>query len=298
VRELNPRALFLRMPAFGLTGPWRDHTGFAQTMEQLSGLAWVTGHPDDQPRIPRGPCDPVAGMHAAFALIVALARRDASGSGAFVESTMVESALNVAAEQVVEWSAYGRRIDRAGNRSPLAAPQGLYRCADAGSATAPWLALSVASDAQWRALRSLLGEPVWAMDAALETLPGRRAAHDAIDARLCDWTRARPRAELVAALRARGVPASEVADASRLLQTNPQLRARGYFEAPEHPVVGAMPLPSFPFRFAGFERWLRTPAPTLGRDNERVLGQTLGLSASEIRELEAEGVIGTRPSGL
>jgi crotonobetainyl-CoA:carnitine CoA-transferase CaiB-like acyl-CoA transferase len=59
-----------------------------------------------------------------------------------------------------------------------------------------------------------------------------------------------------------------------------------------------MPLPSFPFRFAGVERWLRTPAPTLGRDNERVLGQTLGHSASEIRELEAEGVIGTRPSGL
>ena len=298
VRELNPRALFLRMPAFGLTGPWRDHTGFAQTMEQLSGLAWVTGHPDDQPRIPRGPCDPVAGMHAALALIVALAGRDASGPGAFIESTMVESALNVAAEQVVEWSAYGRRIDRAGNRSPLAAPQGLYRCADAGSATAPWLALSVASDAQWRALRSLLGEPAWAMDPALETLPGRRAAHDAIDACLREWTRARPRAELVATLRARGIPASEVADASRLLQTNPQLRARGYFEAPEHPVVGAMPLPSFPFRFAGIERWLRTPAPTLGRDNERVLGQILGLSASELRELEAEGVIGTRPAGL
>jgi crotonobetainyl-CoA:carnitine CoA-transferase CaiB-like acyl-CoA transferase len=62
VKELNPKALMMRMPAFGLSGPWRDNTGFAQTMEQLSGLAWLTGHLDDQPRIPRGPCDPVAGM--------------------------------------------------------------------------------------------------------------------------------------------------------------------------------------------------------------------------------------------
>jgi len=298
VRELNPRALFVRMPAFGLAGPWRDHTGFAQTMEQITGLAWVTGHADDQPRIPRGPCDPVAGMHAAFAFLVALAGRERPDAGPHVESTMVESALNIAAEQVVEWSAYGRLIGREGNRSALAAPQGLYRCADTGSATAPWLALSIASDAQWRALRSELGEPAWAMDAALETLAGRRAAHDAIDARLREWTRERPRAELVAALRARGIPASEVADASRVLESNPQLRARGYFEAPEHPVVGAMPLPSFPFRMTGVERWLRTPAPTLGQHNERVLGRLLGLSPAELRELEAEGLIGTRPAGL
>lgn len=101
VRELNPTALLVRMPAFGLTGPWRDHPGFAQTMEQLSGLAWVTGHPDDQPRLPRGPCDPLAGAHAAFAILVALAERAASGRGHHVESAMVESALNVAAEQVV-----------------------------------------------------------------------------------------------------------------------------------------------------------------------------------------------------
>jgi len=54
VQELNPGAVLVRMPAFGLTGPWRDRPGFAQNVEQLSGLAWVTGHRDDQPRIPRG----------------------------------------------------------------------------------------------------------------------------------------------------------------------------------------------------------------------------------------------------
>ena len=57
-----------------------------------------------------------------------------------------------------------------------------------------------------------------------------------------------------------------------------------------------MPLPSLPFRFDGIERWLRTPAPTLGRDNEAVLRGMLGVSAEELRELEAEGVVGRRPA--
>ena len=298
VQELNPRTLLMRMPAFGLSGPWRDHPGFAQTMEQFSGLAWVTGHADDQPRIPRGPCDPVAGMHAAFALMVALERRKASGRGHHVESTMVESALNIAAEQVLEWSAHGRLLGRDGNRSPLAAPQGLYPCTGGDGATDRWLAISIASDAQWRALRSALGEPDWAMDPALETHAGRRAAHDAIDGHLREWTATRDRDTLAAELRAHGVLASGVASACRLLQTNPQLRARRYFETPAHPVVGAMPLPALPFRYESVERWLRTPAPTLGQHNEAVLAGILGLSREELGELEAAGVIGTRPEGL
>jgi crotonobetainyl-CoA:carnitine CoA-transferase CaiB-like acyl-CoA transferase len=300
VKGLNPKALMVRMPAFGLSGPWRDHTGFAQTMEQLSGLAWLTGHLDDQPRIPRGPCDPVAGMHATFAFLVALVERGTSGHGHHVESTMVESALNIAAEQIVESSAYGNLMRREGNRSPLAAPQGLYPCADGQPGMEKWLALSVATDTQWRALRSALGDANshWAMDSALETRAGRRQAHDTIDQHLREWTRKRPRAEIVNELRTLGIPASEVADPCRLLETNPQLQARSYFETPEHPVVGAMPLPSLPFRYASVHRWLRTPAPTIGQHNEPVLCGILGLSPDDLRGLEAQGIIGTRPEGL
>jgi len=298
VQELNPSAVLMRMPAFGLSGPWRDHPGFAQTMEQLSGMAWITGHARDQPRIPRGPCDPIAGMHAAVALLVALGRRRRTGRGHLVESTMAESALNIAAEQVVEWSAYGRLLERDGNRSPLAAPQGLYPCRGGDAPTDRWLAVSVASDEQWRALRSALGEPDWARNPTLNTLAGRRAAHDAIDAHVCGWTGDRDQGDLVAELRARGITASAVADPSRLAETNPQFGARTYFETPEHPVVGPMPLPGLPFRYGSIDRWLRTPAPTLGQDNERVLCGVLGLTADDLVELESEHVIGTRPRGL
>src|SRR5439155_2819497 len=67
IRALNPRCVLVRMPAFGLSGPWRDNTGFAQTMEQVTGLTWITGHRVDQPRIQRGPSDPNAGIDAALA---------------------------------------------------------------------------------------------------------------------------------------------------------------------------------------------------------------------------------------
>ena len=211
---------------------------------------------------------------------------------------MVESALNVAAEQGVEWSAYGNLMRRQGNRSPLAAPQGLYPCAGGQPGAENWLALSIASDAQWRGLCSALGDPEWATDPTLTALAGRRAHHDEIDERLGEWTRQRDRDDLVAELRALGIPASEVANQCRLLEGNPQFKARSYFEAPEHPVVGAMPLPSLPFRYASVDRWLRTPAATLGQHNEQVLCGILGLSSSELRDLAEEGVIGTRPEGL
>jgi crotonobetainyl-CoA:carnitine CoA-transferase CaiB-like acyl-CoA transferase len=101
VHERNPRAVMMRMPAFGLSGPWRNRVGFAQTMEQMSGMAYVTGFRYDQPRILRGPCDPIAGMHGAVALMTGLVEAHRSGEGMLIESTMVEAALNCSAEQVV-----------------------------------------------------------------------------------------------------------------------------------------------------------------------------------------------------
>jgi crotonobetainyl-CoA:carnitine CoA-transferase CaiB-like acyl-CoA transferase len=296
IQVANPRAILVRMPAFGLSGPWRDHTGFAQTMEQLTGLAWVTGHRDDQPRIQRGPCDPLAGMHAAFALLVALADRDATGRGVHVEVPMVEGALNAAAEQLVEFTAYGRLMQRDGNRGPDAAPQGLYPCRGHSLETPRWLALSVASDAQWAALRRLLGDPSWAADPALATHAGRRAAHDAIDARLRPFFAGREREAAVAELVAAGIPAAPVLD-PREAHRQPQLAARGFFEEVAHPAVGTHATPTVPFRYASVPRWVRRPAPTLGQHSREVLASFLGLSTPELDDLEAARVIGERPEG-
>jgi crotonobetainyl-CoA:carnitine CoA-transferase CaiB-like acyl-CoA transferase len=296
VHALNPRTIMVRMPAFGLTGPWRDNTGFAQTMEQMTGLAWVTGHRDDQPRIQRGPCDPLAGMHAAFALLVALEERDATGRGSHVECTMVEGALNAAAEQLVEFTAYGNLMQRDGNRCPEAAPQGLYPCRGSEPGRERWLALSVASEVQWAALVEVLGSPEWARDAAYTSLAGRRAAHDAIDTRLRPWIAERERDTLIAELVAAGVPAGQVWS-PRESSLHPQIAARGFYEEVCHSLVGKQPIPTVPFRYASVERWVRTPAPTLGQHNREVLHE-LGIPDREIEALAAERIIGQRPEGV
>ena len=290
LRAANPRLVMVRMPAFGLDGPWRDRPGFAQTMEQMTGLAWVTGFPDDQPRIQRGPCDPNGGMHAAFAAMVALERRARTGLGSLVEAPMVEAAIAVAAEQVLEYTAYGNVLGRDGNRSPRAAPQGVYACAGDDK----WLALSVLDDEQWSGLVKALGSPDWALDPALATAPGRRTAHDLIDDRLAEWAAAIDLDSAVSTLIEAGVPAAPAFD-PRLVHTNPQFAARRYFEVVDHPVAGPLETPTLPFRYTSRDHWIDSPAPTLGQHNVEVL-ESIGLTSAEIDALTAAGTIGTAPA--
>ena len=137
VHSVNPRAVMVRMPAYGLDGPWRDRGGYAQTMEMTSGMAWSTGWPDATPEIPNGPCDPIAGSHATLGLILALERVAAGGEGVLVEAPMISAALSVAAEVVIEHSAYGVVRIRSGNRSSVIAPQGIYPTSEADP-DGPW----------------------------------------------------------------------------------------------------------------------------------------------------------------
>ena len=221
LHEVNPDLIMVRMPAFGLSGPWRDRTGFAQTMECLTGMAWLTGFPDGPPVLVRGACDPLAGMHAVIATMLALIERDQSGGGRLVETVMVEAALNAAAEQVAEYGASGTVLRRDGNRGPVAAPQGVYPCAGDDR----WLALAVVTDEQWQSLRAVVGDAGWAADIASASTEDRRRNHDAIDAALARWTSDKDADEAAAALVAAGVPASAVIP-SREIVFNPHLRSR------------------------------------------------------------------------
>jgi crotonobetainyl-CoA:carnitine CoA-transferase CaiB-like acyl-CoA transferase len=293
IHAANPQTVMVRMPAFGLTGPWRDRPGFAQTMEQITGLAWMTGHPEDQPRIQRGPCDPNGGLHAAFAALIGLQRRDRTGAGCLVEAPMFEAAINVAAEPVIEWTAHGLLVGREGNRSPYAAPQNLYPC----SGFENWLAVSCATDEQWRSLAAVIGRSDLAEDRTLATLADRRREHDRLDEVIGRWAVDRVLADAVETLVAAGVPAAEVRD-NRRSSNHPQNDARGYCEMVEHPVVGTHPTPTLPFRYASVDHWIRRPAPTLGQHNIEILGGRLGHSEAELAELEAAGVIGTWPQGV
>ncbi|MDE0115950.1 MAG: CoA transferase [bacterium] len=287
VRRLNSDAIMVRMPAFGLAGPWRDRTGFAMTIEQASGLAFLTGDPDGQPLVPRGMCDQLGGMHAVFATLLALEHRAQTGEGLLVEVPLVEAGLNAAAEQVIEWTAYGELLQRQGNRSPYAAPQGIYPALGDDR----WVVVSVDDDAQWPPLAALIGRPDWAAWAARSQ---RRVRHEEIDAAIGKWTAERDRDAAVEELLDAGIPAAPVIGGRESID-NPQLAARGHQQWMDHAVVGRVPYPSFPARFNGKYHSLRRPAPTLGEHNEEILREVLGLGDTEIARLAEAQVIGTRP---
>jgi crotonobetainyl-CoA:carnitine CoA-transferase CaiB-like acyl-CoA transferase len=295
---LNPSLVMVRMPAFGLDGPWRDRVGFAQTMEQVSGMAWMTGF-TDAPMIPRGPCDPLAGMHAMIGLMTALEHRRRTGEGQLVEVAMVKAALNIASEVVLEHQAYGVSLERDGNRGPVAAPQGVYRCLDdVDGLDAPdrgerWLCVAVATDEQWSALRSALGDPAWSTDPALRTLAGRRAAHDAIDAELSGWAASKHVDDAVARLWDAGVPAAPVFP-GRSNDTLAQPIARGFFEKVDHPVTGPVNLWGMPVKPLTRPEWVwvQAPAPTLGQHNDEVLREVIGLGEEEVATLWDTEIVG------
>jgi crotonobetainyl-CoA:carnitine CoA-transferase CaiB-like acyl-CoA transferase len=274
--ELNPRLVMVRMPAFGLDGPWRDRVGFAPTMEQIAGLAWVTGLPDGPPVAPRGACDPLAGAHAAVALLAALDYAEHTGRGQLVEVAMIESVLNVTAVQTMEFEVFGSIMERRGNQghpSHSGARQDIYRCAGDDN----WVAVTMRTDQEWAAVVALMNgqnmEPA-------------------------QWFADQDAAAVVERLAAAGVSAAVVVSPS-LVTENPQLIERGFFQRLDHPSSGPGLYPCPPLaRLDGAEPWLRRTPPTLGQHSRELLTELCGLTGADLDRLADAGVIGTRPKGL
>lgn len=287
VLALNPTIVYLRMPAFGLDGPWRDRPAFAQIIEPMSTMASVTGFPDGLPVSKGGLPDPVTGVHGTWVALLGIAERRRTGAGVAVESVMLEATVQAAAQPLLEHDAYGVVLGRTGNRSAHAAPQGVYLCAD-GS----WLAVSVTDDEAWRACARLLG-----VGGGFASAAERHARHDELDELLGAWASSRDVDEVAASMRAAGVAAAPCRD-PRGVSVHPHYVARGTYEALDHAVVGRHVVPSAAFRFASVDRWLHRPAPLLGEHTGEVLAERLGLDTEAIDDLVRRGITATKPAGL
>ncbi|WP_445168893.1 CoA transferase [Mycolicibacterium sp. Dal123E01] len=284
LRSFNDRIIEVRMPGFGLDGPWRDRVGFAMTMEQLAGLAWLTGYPDSLPTAPRGACDPLAGVHAAFLTLAALEHRRRTGAGQLVEVPMIDVVLNASALQVIERDAAGVLLTRRGNRGHEFAVQNVYACAGDDQ----WLAVSIRDSDDWEALNVALGQPEWARDIAY----GEDVA-DHIDSHLAEWLQVQLRDRAVAQLLAAGIPAAPVVQPPDVID-NPALQERGFFQTVAHPLCGPLPYPRPPVT----GQFVHSAAPLLGQDNTEILSGSLGLTDQELARLDDDKVIGCWPLGL
>jgi crotonobetainyl-CoA:carnitine CoA-transferase CaiB-like acyl-CoA transferase len=292
LKPLNERLVMLSMPSFGYGGPETNSRGYGNTVEAMAGVTTLNRYHDaEQPyTLSNALGDPVSGITGAFAVLAALHERERTGCGQWIELAQVEAAIPLLAEPIIDSQLTATEPRARGNRHPEHAPHGIYRCAGDND----WIAISAATDEQWRALASALGRGELARDPRFANAHGRKANEDALDAEITRALAETSADDAVTRLRATGVCAAPVNSAPAVLG-DPQLQERGYFIAIDRAVSGTHLYPGAVARMSVTPLNAAAPAPLLGEHNARVFRNILGMSAAEISELEAAGIIGTSP---
>ena len=298
LRAINPDIIVLRAPGYGLTGPYRDARTLGAHLESVTGHTLLRSYPDRDPSqtsaIFAG--DHMAGAQGAFAIMAALRHRRRTGEGQLIEMAQAEAAAPMIAQAYLHHAFHGAPPDPVGNRSIYGfVPHNLYPCRSPGTPADGgdrWIAITVTSDDEWRALRGVLGEPDWATDTALDGNEGRRTDEDAIDARLAEWTRDQDDYDLFHRLQRAGVPAAPVLEASRVFD-DPHVQARE-LKSPQTLPDGVGPhlYNNPPYRFPATPLRVERPAVALGQDNEYVYTELIGLSATEYEAIVEAGDAG------
>jgi crotonobetainyl-CoA:carnitine CoA-transferase CaiB-like acyl-CoA transferase len=293
LKKIRPDLMYVSMPAFGNSGPWKAYVAYGIGQEQLCGMAHMTGYRDEGPMksgINHG--DPITGSHAAGVVLAALRYRRRTGQGMFIDVSQQESAVSLIGGEVLAYQMTGQEPERLGNHSTCFAPHNTFPCAGADR----WVTIAVTSDRQWASLADAMGRSELTGDPRFATLEGRLSNQDELDRIVGGWTRDREMYQIARLLQERGVPAGPVLRGPDLLQ-DPHYRDRHTFNEVDHPQVGPKWYPGFAWRMSETPGQVHWASPTLGQHNHQIYNQLLGLTGPEITELEREGVIGTRPTG-
>jgi crotonobetainyl-CoA:carnitine CoA-transferase CaiB-like acyl-CoA transferase len=297
LRELSPDLIMLSSTGYGHTGPWAQYGAVGPTTEAASGLAAVSGYRGGSPILPDIPfTDYVAAEHAVLAVVLALYRRQRTGEGAWIDLSQTETQTAIAGELIMQASLGDGAASPLGNRHAGMAPHGFFPC----SGDDRWIAIAVSTDDEWRRLRDLMDSPAWSMRAELETLEGRKANEDALEADISAWTQLHDAFALMRSLQRWGIAAGVALDGRDLI-CNEHLRSRGFFTRLEHPPstgIGPKPYPGTPWRFALSRRGEARRAPALGEHNAFVLREILGYNADTADRLLASTALEATPSGF
>lgn len=296
LRQVKTDLIMISLSGHGQSGPWSDYGAYGTGLEAASGVAHLTGYGGGPPtRSGISFTDPLTGLIGAGAVLLALRYRRRTGKGQFIDLSEHEAAIPLVGHALMDYLMNNRQEPRIGNRSPVAAPQGCYRCRGDDD----WLVISVGDDVEWQAFCRAVGHAEWAEDDRFADVPSRHRHHDALDTLIEGWTREQDHIEAMHLLQQAGVTAAAVLNPKEVL-LDPHLRERGAFDLVEVPGTGPKgskrPLPRpLGARFSALEVGARGPAPRLGEHNQEVLQGLLGLSDEEMQRLEEEKVIGTEP---
>ncbi len=302
LKEVNPNLIMLRMPAFGLEGPYSSFRAFGLHVEAMVGHTHLRGYPD------RGPeaigetlaSDGLSGVQGALAVVMALRHRDRRGVGQQIEMPLNEGFIPTLAEYLFEHSMNGENPPSQGNRHQHHAPFGVYPCRGDDQ----WIAIDIADDAEFVGLCDALaaGPGEASVRSALVHAPldgrfsdaeSRRFNADVLDALISQETQVWHKEDLFHRLQAAGICAAPLNDPFDALSDR-HLREVGFFEPLTIEGVGTHRYPGLTFTMTRTPNQLRTPPPKLGEHNHEVYIDLLGYRESELAELEAKGLVGTR----
>lgn len=277
LHELNSSLILVRISAQGQTGPHAMHPGYGPLLTGLVGLTWITGWPDRAPSHPAGAQPDFSGARLALvALLAALIQKGKGGEGRCLDISLFEASIRFLEPLVLDYLANGREAQRQGNRSPWAAPHGVYRCRGEDR----WCTIGVFSDDEWAAFCEALGCPSWSKELRFASLANRQQHHDELDVLISSWTRQFSTEEVVARLQQFGVRAGVVKNAKDVLE-DPQLNSFGFVWPMGHPEMGPVTYFGQPFRLSATPASPRLPSPCLGEHTEFVCRDLLGMSDTE-----------------
>jgi crotonobetainyl-CoA:carnitine CoA-transferase CaiB-like acyl-CoA transferase len=287
LREVNPGIVYVPMPAFGLSGPYRNYVGLGPAVEPMSGLTALFGYSDGEPRntataLP----DAIAGTTAAAAVVAALERRGRTGRGAYIDFSQHEASIDFIGEYFIERQLTGAEPHRAGNGHPVFAPNGIYPCAGEDE----WIAIAVRNDREWSTFCSV-AHPEWAREERFSSAELRRAHRAELDSAIASWTTPQEKGRLTAVLQGARLAAAPVARPKEWL-ADAHLATRGYFVDLVGRDTGPARWDGLPVLIDGdrsYGEWL--PPPGAGEHSRPVLSELLGLSETDINQLIEKAVV-------
>jgi crotonobetainyl-CoA:carnitine CoA-transferase CaiB-like acyl-CoA transferase len=284
IRKKNPSVVYVSSQGYGREGPLARAAAYGPLNLGFVGLHLLWNHPD----VPY-PCgtslnhpDHVAGKLLSVAVLAALAHRNRTGTGQFVEMAQTDVAAYLLGEVYLEAFKSGVEPAAQGNASPWAVPHGVFPAKGPDK----WLAVAVPDDAGWSRLCGALG---WKEDAGEATLAGRLANRTAIEGRLAEWTSDRDPVDAAGFLQHHGVSAMAVMGPQDHL-SDPHLLERGFIEHLHHPEVGDERQPGNPVKMSGLRQRTAASAPCLGAHTEEVLTELLGMQPEDVQALIDKGV--------
>ncbi|HLW90571.1 MAG TPA: CaiB/BaiF CoA-transferase family protein [Roseiarcus sp.] len=286
LRSVNPRLIYCSITGFGQTGPYAKRAGYDFIVQGMGGIMDLTGDPDGEPQKPGiAYADIIAGLYSVIAIEAALARRAATGEGAYIDMALMDAQVAVLANQALNYFVSGRPPRRLGNAHPNLVPYQVFKVADGH------IIIAAGNDRQTRDLCRVLGVEELADDPRFLSNADRIANRVAFIALLQERTEWFKAAELLAALEKAVVPAGPINSVAEVF-ADVQVKARAIrVDLPATgAAAGALSYVRAPMLIDGETMTASRGAPTLGEDSDKVLAG-LGLSGGEIAALREKGIV-------